>query len=65
MIGKNYLIIENFNDESIETVFSMNGMKEIESLLTLPVDGKAEVTMEGDKLNISMSPRSMVVIRID
>jgi len=63
LMGDN-IVIENFNDEEIDARFRMTGLKSAESLVTLPVDGKIDLTLEDGELSVSMSPRSMIAIGI-
>jgi hypothetical protein len=64
LMGDNHVIIENFNDESVDVRFRTSGLKEALNLVTLPADGEIELKTEGDELNVSISPRSMTAIRI-
>jgi len=64
LIGDDQIVIENFNDEDVYIRFRMSGLGRAESLVTLPVDGKIALKLENDELDVSMSPRSMVAIRI-
>ncbi len=63
LMGDDHIVIENFNDEGVDVRFLMPGLKSAEGLVTLPVDGEIDLKLEGDELNVSMSPRSMVAIR--
>jgi hypothetical protein len=42
----------------------MRGLKSAEELVTLPADGEVKTELEGDKFNASMSPRSMIAVRV-
>ncbi len=64
LVGDELVVIENFNDESVDVQFSTSGLRNAEKLVTLPVDANIETRLDGNDLNISISPRSMVAIRI-
>lgn len=64
LIGDDLMVIENFNDERVNVQFQMRGLKSAEELVTLPADGEVKVELEGDRLNASISPRSMIAVRI-
>ncbi len=64
LIGDDLMVIENFNDEPVNVRFQMLGMKSAEKLVTLPADGEVRIELEGDRLNASMYPRSMIAVRI-
>jgi hypothetical protein len=64
LIGDDLTVIENFNDEPVSVRFQMRGLKSAEKLVTLPADGEVKIELEGDKLNASMSPRSMIALRV-
>jgi hypothetical protein len=64
LIGDDLIVIENFNDERVNVRFQMRGLKSAEKLVTLPADGEVKTELEGDKFNASMSPRSMIAVRV-
>ncbi|MGB9597463.1 MAG: hypothetical protein ACPL7B_14370, partial [Candidatus Poribacteria bacterium] len=64
LIGDDYIVIENFNDKGIDTKFTMNGLKSAESVLELPIDANINLKVNKQTIEISMSPRSIVVIKI-
>ncbi len=64
IIGDDHLVIENFNDESIDAKLTMDGLKNTESLIELPIDANIELKRKGQTIEISMSPRSLVTIKI-
>ena len=39
-------------------------LKAAEELVILPVDGKVDIKLDGDDLSASISPRSMIAVRI-
>jgi hypothetical protein len=63
LMGDEYIIIENFNDEGIDAKFSMSGLKNAESLVTLPIDANIGLKVDNGTISVSMSPRSMIAIR--
>ncbi len=65
LIGDDHVVIENFNDESVDVRLRMSGLRQAESLVKLPVDSEINLKLEGDELSVSISPRSMVAIRIN
>ncbi len=64
LIGEDYVVIENFNDEKADVQFFKDGLSKAESLVELPVDSNIDIKLDNSKLNISMSPRSMVALKI-
>jgi len=64
LMGDSHIVIENFNDENVNVRFRMTGLKSAESLVTLPVDGKAGLKLAGDELSVFISPRGMIAIGI-
>jgi len=64
LIGDDYVIVENFNDASIDASLHIPGMKNANGQITLPVDGKAELKMVEGEIAVSMSPRSLAAIKI-
>ena len=63
LMGDEYIIIENFNDEGIDAKFSMSGLKNAKSLVTLPIDANIGLKVENGTISVSMSPRSMIAIQ--
>ena len=64
LIGNDLAAFENFNEEDVDISFKSRGLKAAERLLVLPIDGIVDLRMAGNELRVSMSPRSMVVVRI-
>ena len=63
LIGEDYIVIENFNDEKIDAKLHIPELKKAEISVTLPTDSEIKISLE-DGMAISMSPRSMVAIKI-
>ena len=63
LIGDEHVVIENFNDETIDVQFQMPGLRRAETLVALPVDANLDLNLEENTLTISMSPRSIIAIR--
>ncbi len=64
LIGDDCVVIENFNDANIDVQFHRDGLSEFESLVELPIDGNINIKLDSCRLYVSMSPRSMVALRI-
>lgn len=64
LIGDDLIIIENFNDEVVDVSLWAFGLKDVEELITLPVDGKTNIKLASDVLSLSIDSRSIVAVRI-
>jgi len=64
LMGDDLVVIENFNDESVDVQLGMSGLKSAEELVTLPVDENIGMLLNGNELSVSISPRSMIAIQI-
>ena len=64
LIGDDHVVIENFNDEDVDVQLCIPGLRSVEGLVTLPVDGEIALKVEDNELSVSMSPRSMFAVRI-
>jgi hypothetical protein len=63
LIGENCLIVENFNDEPVDAVLSFSKAVKARKTLVLPVDGEAEFSSDGGRLNFSkITPRTLVAV---
>jgi hypothetical protein len=63
LIGENCLIVENFNDESINAVLEFSKPFKVRKKLVLPVDGNVEFSSSGGKLNFTkITPRTLVAL---
>ena len=63
LIGDNCLIIENFNDESIEAILEFPSPVKASKTLVLPDDGDVDFSQSGSKLTFTkISPRTLVAI---
>ena len=63
LMGDDLLIVENFNDESIDATVSFSKSVQARRKLVLPNGGSVRITQSGVKMSLSeMSPRSLVVI---
>jgi len=65
LIGDDCVVVENFNDEDVDVQFRMSGLKDAAELVTLPVNAKIDMQLKDNDLNLSLSPRSMIAIRIN
>ena len=62
LIGDNHIVIENFNDEPVDTVLEYTRASGFNKTLTLPEDADVEYSSAGHKLEISrIAPRSLAV----
>ncbi|MGB2864385.1 MAG: hypothetical protein WBC05_13730 [Sedimentisphaerales bacterium] len=63
LIGDNCLIVENFNDESIDASVEFSKPVTARKTLVLPVDGNVDFSQSGGKLTFTkISPRTLVAI---
>jgi hypothetical protein len=63
LIGDNCLIVENFNDESIDASIEFSRPVEARKTLVLPGDGNVDFSQSGGKLTFTkISPRTLVAI---
>jgi hypothetical protein len=62
LIGDNCLIVENFNDESIDASIECSRPVRARKTLVLPGDGNVDFSLSGAKLTFTkISPRTLVV----
>jgi hypothetical protein len=63
LIGDNYLVVENFNDNDIDAAIEFTKAVNGRQVLVLPAEGKADFKQEGNKLVFSrITPRTLVVL---
>jgi hypothetical protein len=63
LIGEDYLVVENFNDESVDATITFKQSVRARKKLLLPNDGNMGIKQSGVKVSLSeISPRSLVVI---
>jgi hypothetical protein len=63
LIGDNCLIVENFNDESIDATIEFSRPVDIRKTLVLPNDGNVEFSQSGSMLTFTkITPRTLVAI---
>jgi hypothetical protein len=63
LIGDNCLIVENFNDESINATFEFSQPVKARKTLVLPPEGNAELSCNQGKLNFNkITPRTLVAV---
>ena len=63
LIGDNCLVVENFNDESIDVSLEFPKPVKAQQKLVLPVEGNAGLSVEGRKLNFTkITPRTLIVV---
>ena len=66
LIGEHGLIVENFNDESIDATLEFSKPVKARKTLTLPGEGLTELSVSGRKLVIKkMTPRTLVAIEYE
>jgi len=64
LIGDNCLIVENFNNESIDAVLEFSGSVKAQKALVLPPQASAEFVCKGSKLEFSkIAPRTLVAVQ--
>lgn len=64
LIGDKLVVIENFNDETVDVKLRMPGLNSAKHLVTLPVDTVMGLQLESSEIRFSMSPRSMIAVEI-
>ncbi|HUS72179.1 MAG TPA: hypothetical protein VMY06_03860, partial [Sedimentisphaerales bacterium] len=63
LIGDNCLIIENFNDESVDASLEFSKPVKARKALVLPVDGDVELSCAERKLNfVKITPRTLIAL---
>jgi hypothetical protein len=63
LIGENCLIVENFNDESIDASIEFSRPVKARKTLVLPGDGNVDFSQSGGKLTFTkISPRTLVAV---
>ena len=66
LIGAHGLIVENFNDESIDATLEFSEPVKPRKTLTLPGEGLTELTCTGRKLTLKeITPRTLVAIEYE
>ncbi|UCG59486.1 MAG: hypothetical protein JSU70_08225 [Phycisphaerales bacterium] len=66
LVGDDCLIVENFNDETIDVSIRFSDSVEARKTLVLPVDGRAELSCDGRKLQFTkITPRTLVAVEYD
>jgi hypothetical protein len=64
MIGDNCLIVENFNDESINASIEFSRSVEARKTLVLPTEGNVDFSHSGSKLTFTkISPRTLMAVQ--
>lgn len=63
LIGDDLVVLENFNDERVDVRLGLSGLDQAKEMMTLPVGGEAKIRLDGDHLEVSIGPRTMVAIR--
>jgi hypothetical protein len=64
LIGKDCLIVENFNDEPIDATLAFSQAFQARKMLVLPSDGKVEISKSRGRLRLSkITPRTLVVVK--
>ncbi len=63
LVGDNLMILENFNDEPVDATFELPKLASATSKLTIPADGKSQVTKSGNAITVKgLTPRTLVAI---
>ncbi|MEI6047400.1 MAG: hypothetical protein WCS03_00750 [Bacteroidota bacterium] len=61
LVGDNCFIIENFNDTAVDVTLEMPKLTSVETMLTLPADGKSIVSKNSNIIRVKeLSPRTLV-----
>jgi len=63
LLGDDYLVIENFNDEPVDVSVKFSKAVSARKSLVLPLEGRADFSSRGGELNFTViTPRTLVVI---
>ena len=63
LIGEDYLIVENFNDEPVDAVLRFSKPFGARKELILPIDGDVEISKSSGRLYLSkITPRTLVAV---
>jgi len=63
LVGEDYLIVENFNDEPVDAVLRFSRPFEARRELILPIGGDVKISKSRGRLNLSkITPRTLVAI---
>jgi len=63
LVGENCLVVENFNDESIDASVEFTKAVKAKKTLILPTDGNVEFSCEGGKLTFTkITPRTLAAV---
>ncbi|RLC74891.1 MAG: hypothetical protein DRI61_15855 [Chloroflexi bacterium] len=64
LFGDDLLVVENFNDESIQATLEFNNLTQAETVLILPPEGKVNLKRKNNSIYLeSISARTLVAIR--
>ena len=64
LIGEDYLIVENFNDEPVDATLTFSKPFKAGKELVLPIDGDVKVSKSRGRLRLSeIPPRTLVVVK--
>jgi hypothetical protein len=64
LIGEDYLIVENFNDEPIDATLTFSKPVRTRKMLVLPNDGDVKISKSRGRLRLSeITPRTLVVVK--
>ena len=63
LIGDNYLVVENFNDEPVDVSLEFSKPVKAQKKLVLPVDGSVKLSCTNKKLDLTkITPRTLIAI---
>ena len=65
LFGENLIVIENFNDEAVSTTLQFEKAVKVSTRLTIPAGGEGKLTEGDKKVQIEISPRTLVTIQVD
>jgi hypothetical protein len=64
LIGDNYLVVENFNDEPVNVSLEFSNVVKARKTLVLPIEGSAELSYAGRTLDLmKITPRTLVAVK--
>ncbi|MBM3333927.1 hypothetical protein FJY63_04625, partial [Candidatus Sumerlaeota bacterium] len=65
LYGSKKIVLENFNDESIEAVLRVRGARSYRQALVLPPDAEPKIEARNDQARITIPPRSVVALTVE
>jgi hypothetical protein len=65
LFAEDLIVVENFNDEPASTTLQFDKSVKAKSRLVIPAGGEGKLTESEKKVQLDISPRTLVVIQVD